>query len=337
MSGASTAVATTAGRGQAAAWLAGEGVDATLWCLDSHDAELCQSFAPEVDVRCVADLSGTFNLGVVPTTVRDEAEWTRDALQQVFQSLDDGGTLIASVDNPRDTWLHAQMSTLADKVTADRGPKACVYEVVKRRPPRRVRSFDAAFDFRDRGNNVSLVTRPGVFSHRRVDAGAVALLKAVEVPGGASVLDLGCGPGSIALALAVRGRGFRERSLRVTAVDSNVRAVQCTRVGSERNAVNDRIDTVHDHRVERFGEGDVGGTFDVVVANPPYFSDFDIARRFVAGAAAALRPGGVMHVVTKRPRWYAENLGEPWSDLSSTVSGNYVVVTAFRREREDPR
>jgi ribosomal protein L11 methylase PrmA len=72
---------------------------------------------------------------------------------------------------------------------------------------------------------------------------------------GASVLDLGCGSGVLAVAAARLG------AARVVAVDVDAEAVDVTRANAARNGVADVVDGT------TISVADVDGTFDVVVAN----------------------------------------------------------------------
>ena len=58
--------------------------------------------------------------------------------------------------------------------------------------------------------------------------------------------------------------------------------------------------------------------FDLVLANPPYYSNFRIAELFAACAARALKPSGTALFVTKRTDWYKNNCrgGSPKSPPS---------------------
>ena len=112
------------GRGQTAVHVAATVPECrpTVWYADLHRARLAQEAIGEhdlpIDVACNADLpDALFDLAAVAVLARDEAEWTRDILQQAHQRLDMHGQLIASVDNPRDRWLGEQMRSMFDKVT----------------------------------------------------------------------------------------------------------------------------------------------------------------------------------------------------------------------------
>src|SRR5580704_17153844 len=71
---------------------------------------------------------------------------------------------------------------------------------------------------------LTLTADRGVFSGRRVDPGTLALLKeSPHPPAGGDLLDLGCGHGPIACALA-----RRSPAATIWAVDVNSRALELT-------------------------------------------------------------------------------------------------------------
>jgi 16S rRNA (guanine1207-N2)-methyltransferase len=81
-----------------------------------------------------------------------------------------------------------------------------------------------------RGLSLPLQTDSGVFSAERLDAGTrVLLAKAPLPPAQGDLLDLGCGYGPIALALASWAP-----LARVWAVDVNERALELTRLNAEK-------------------------------------------------------------------------------------------------------
>ncbi len=87
------------------------------------------------------------------------------------------------------------------------------------------------------GHELALRTSSGVFSHGRVDLGTGVLLRSAEPdPAARTVLDLGCGYGLLAVALA--------RSLpraEVWAVDVNERALETTRANVAAHRLGDRV------------------------------------------------------------------------------------------------
>jgi release factor glutamine methyltransferase len=119
------------------------------------------------------------------------------------------------------------------------------------------------------------------------------------------VLDLGTGSGAVALAIAA------ERPLaRVTAVDVAPGALEVARANAARLELPLRL------RAGDWFAAVPGERFDLVVSNPPYLAEddphlpalrheprlalvsgadgFDAIARIVAGAGAALRPGGAL-------------------------------------------
>jgi 16S rRNA (guanine1207-N2)-methyltransferase len=321
---------TSLGRGQLAAHLAASGAESvTCWFLDLYAADETRDWQEFVDdgasrpeIVCQSDSpDGPFDLVVLPSSHRGEAERTREQLQQACQRLRDGGMLVCGVDNPEDRWLHAELKKLFPKVRRDPEHHGVVYSAVRQGPPKRIRDFRAEFAFRDQGNLIRAVTRPGVFSHRELDLGARALLEATEIEAGQKVLDIGCGSGSVGLALAKRAAGISLHGL-----DSNVRAVDCLIEGGRLNDLSNVT-----AKLTATGEIDEPGTFDLAVGNPPYHSQFRIAEIFVQAARRALKPGGRVVMVTRKPEWFDARLGQLFDDVEIGEVRKYSVVRATQR------
>ena len=315
----------TVGRAQAAIELAVDRPSARVvcWFLDQHQQRLA---APDnehanLSLVCQADFpDNEIDLAVLPFSMRGEAELTRDLLQSAAGRLRMGGKLVAATDNPRDEWLREQFAVWFKKVTKHSFDDATVYVATKQEPLKKVKNFRAEFVFRDGERLVRAVSRPGVFSHRHIDPGARQLLEAAVVQPNMRILDIGCGAGTVALALAAR-----EPTVQVHAVDSNARAVECTEAGAALNGLaNIAVE------LNATGEYADAGIFDLALANPPYFADFEIAERFVTAARRSLKSGGRLLLVTKSPDWYEENLAAGWQDVQIQPSKRSFVVSAMR-------
>lgn len=270
-----------------------EGIQA--WYLDLHDAAQTAAICDDsVDVLCGADLpEDEFQLVALPVLKRAEAELTRDLLQQAHMRLCEGGYLVASVNNPKDNWLHSQLQILFDKVTTVRDTAGCVYWARKTKALRKIRDFSCEFSFRDEERLIQVVSRPGVFSHRRLDSGARQLMLSAEITATDNVMDLGCGAGAVALAAAARTHG------QVFGVDANARAIACLKRGAELNGLDNIVPIWNAD-----GNLDLPVAIDLVLANPPYFGDDRISQHFVDTGVSVLRPGGALLVVTKSPNWF---------------------------------
>jgi len=93
----------------------------------------------------------------------------------------------------------------------------------------RVASATGSFDVVLPDVAFTLTTDRGVFSHGHLDAGTSLLLRAAPAPPPTGdLLDLGCGAGPIAIALALRAPGAT-----VWAIDVNARARELTAVNAD--------------------------------------------------------------------------------------------------------
>lgn len=139
------------------------------------------------------------------------------------------------------------------------------------------------------GSPTELVSCVGVFADDRLDAGAAALIRGMDIRSGAQVLDLGCGTGLVGLTALRRGAA-------VVATDVSARAV----ASAHRTLAANGFPAAP---VELcFGASAVPDeTMDTVVTNPPFHRghdiSFDVAELFVAEAARVLRTGGELFLV----------------------------------------
>ncbi len=150
------------------------------------------------------------------------------------------------------------------------------------------------------GHPTKLVSSSHVFAWGHLDEGAAALIQAMEVEPGMTLLDLGCGAGVVGLAALRRGA-------HATLVDISAGAVESARRTLAANGYPDpqRV------RLSWGAEGLPSGTFHRVAANPPFHQghgmDFETARLFITEAARVLRPGGRLYLVANAFLKY-----EPW-------------------------
>jgi len=321
---------TSQGRAQFAAAAAEALPEAEVYChfLDVYQAELARQVnaggPSNLTIACSADLpGGDFDVVAFPFHSGGEAELTRDLMQSGFETLHDGGRMIASTNNPKDTWLHEQMQTLFDKVTRrEIEREGVIYLGTKTKPLKKRKNFQCEFAFRDRETLVQAVSRPGVFSHRKLDGGARALINSLNVRDGERVFDIGCGCGAVGFAAAMRAEGVH-----VYAVDSNARAVQCAARGAELNSLGS-----YTVLLDARGRCDALGTYDLAVGNPPYFSNYRIAEIFLQAAMQALKPDGRIHVVAKHVDWYVERMQQLFDGVAVDAGKNYSVIVGTRRE-----
>lgn len=315
----------TAGRAQFAYHFASGRPQATVRCFfwdryQQQQAVLAYPDCPaSLDMVCVDDPPpGPYDLAVLATDQRGEAELTRETLQSLHQRLTMGGCLVATTNNPKDTWLEAELRKLPGKLLRRKCDAGVGYWLTKNSALRKVRSFTCELAFRDQERLIHLQTRPGVFAHRRVDPGARRLMEAMEVHPGMQVLDLGCGSGAVGLAAA-----SRSPEVHVWAVDSNARAVSCVRWACRRNIIENL-----QVRLDADGSQIPTNSFDLVLANPPYYSQHRIAEIFVRTAHRALSPQGRLLLVTKHLAWYEARLPQLFGRVEAWSIKGYLVIAA---------
>jgi 16S rRNA G1207 methylase RsmC len=318
----------TVGRAQFAAAFAAQhsAANATCWFLDLYQLQQSRReigpLSTNLRLICEADPPAEeFDLVAWAFSKQGDAELVREMLQTGHERLVIGGRMVAAIDNPRDQWLHEQMRKLFAKVKRRASENGVLYLAMKKEPLRKVKNYAAEFAFRDGERLIQLRTRPGVFSHRELDDGARALIKALPAEG-AVIADLGCGSGAVGVAAALHGEYSR-----VHALDSNPRAIEATRWAAKQNELGNRMIAALDCD----GQGLVPGVHDVVLANPPYYSNHRIDELFVAIAERSLTPGGLLLLVTKFPNWFEERLSAGFKEVQSQKIGHYVVVAGKRR------
>jgi 16S rRNA (guanine1207-N2)-methyltransferase len=323
----------------AARALWGSGPEVVWFHLDAYVARkvegvLARNEARDVTVANAPDLPGVtvpsepdpsarapFELVALPFPSNGEALFGRELIEEAHAALAPGGRLLAATDNARGDWLRKVLKEVfGSKIGPLKKEKTGVCFVATRtREKAVVRDHGHVVRLEVGERTLELETRPGVFGHASLDAGTRALVERLDAREGERVLDLGCGYGPLGLAAALEAR-------EVVLVDSNARATAL----AARNAARNKL--ANASVLLRADLEDLAGSFDLAVANPPYFSNFRIARSFVERAAQVLRRGGRLALVAKAANEHAAIVGEvlgvePRVDLAR---GGYGIVTAVK-------
>ncbi|MCS5735475.1 class I SAM-dependent methyltransferase [Herbiconiux daphne] len=134
----------------------------------------------------------------------------------------------------------------------------------------------------------------GAFAGTKLDIGTRFLLGHLDEmkPDAATAIDLGCGTGALAAALARARPG-----LAVIATDQSLAAVESATATMEANGLADRVDVVRDDALSGFDDGSA----DLVVLNPPFHTGSTvhagIALKLFEAAGRVLAPGGELWTV----------------------------------------
>jgi 16S rRNA (guanine1207-N2)-methyltransferase len=164
-------------------------------------------------------------------------------------------------------------------------------------------------------------TRPGLFSPSGVDLGTLCLLAGVQFGKDEKVLDLGCGYGPIGI-YAAKLLGAE----RVHMIDNDPAAVSC----AEHNAQLNGVAGVHIQASEGFRDFHAAG-FTKILCNPPYHTDFSVAKHFIEKGFNRLLVGGAMWLVTKRDKWYRNKLSAVFGGTRVTPFHSYFVFEAIKK------
>jgi 16S rRNA (guanine1207-N2)-methyltransferase len=179
------------------------------------------------------------------------------------------------------TDVHATLARQKSRVLVARGPRPGVAS-----------SFPRRQEHPDLG--LTVCAHGAAFAGTKVDAGTRALLAALPrmAPDARTGLDLGCGTGVLATALALARPG-----LAVLAGDQSAAAVASATETAAANGVADRVRVVRDDAASSVPDASV----DLVVCNPPFHLGAavvtDAADRLFAAAGRVLRPGGELWCV----------------------------------------
>ena len=171
------------------------------------------------------------------------------------------------------------------------------------------------------GQQVSLETRRGLFSPEHVDRGTLAMLSYVKIASGMRIMDLSCGCGVVGI-VAAKIAGEEN----VFMSDADPMAVETARRNAERNGVGGVQVCVSDG----FQSVDASG-FDLILSNPPYQTDFSVAKGFIEKGFNRLKIGGKLYMVTKRRAWYKNKMISVFGGVEIRETDGYYVFIAERR------
>lgn len=161
-------------------------------------------------------------------------------------------------------------------------------------------------------------TASGVFAREGLDKATRILLDA-SAPGvdPQTILDLGCGWGPIACAIAIANPDAT-----VFAVDANARALELTRINADRAGVAGRITACLPDRVP------VDVTFDAIWSNPPIRIGKAALHGMLLRWLPRLKSGGTARLVVSK------NLGadslQSWLNDQGWPTGRETSVKGFR-------
>lgn len=172
-------------------------------------------------------------------------------------------------------------------------------------------------------NGVEIECETGTyfFSPKGIDRGTRLLLEHVPLPEEGKVLDLGCGWGIVGI-YAAKKLGTE----RVVMCDISEEAVSLSRANLTRNGLDDGVVRLSDG-LKGIEERD----FSLILSNPPYHTDFSVAKEFIEDGFRKLAVGGRMAMVTKRLDWYKNKLKTVFGGVRVIKAEDYYIFLAEKR------
>jgi len=263
------------------------------------------------------DLPAEFQTVIYLPARGGERELKIDMVEQAFHILRPGGLFVVWSSYETDPFF----PTLIKKIFGRTHIQNTESDTVlwsQRDGDRPRRRHEMTFQARIAGGpSCRFLSRPGTFSYGRFDEGARALSEVMEIEEGDRVLDVGCGCGTNGIFAWQRcgPEGF------IAFVDSNVRALALAEHNARANGV-ESFQTLVSCRVEGLPDR----SFDVALANPPYFANSSIARLFVDRSRDLLRPEGRFYMVTKQINEMAPLVEKVFGSVEAYVRRGYTIL-----------
>lgn len=181
-----------------------------------------------------------------------------------------------------------------------------------------------SYIIKDTINGIDLIfeTEDSVFSPHSIDKGTLAMLSVVDFDEADKVLDLGCGYGVVGILAAKLVDADN-----VVMIDKDETAVRL----SEKNARLNRIDGLRIIRSDGFKDL-TEKDFTLILSNPPYHTDFSVAKEFIEKGFNRLSIGGRMFMVTKRDLWYRNKLTSIFGGVKVWDIDGYFVFMSIKKE-----
>lgn len=169
----------------------------------------------------------------------------------------------------------------------------------------------------------------GVFSKDRVDFGSNVLLQTLPKFSDEKILDMGCGYGTIGLAIA---KAFPKTD--VLMCDVNLRAIELTQTNILLNKINN-AKVIESNTYEHVkGLTIQEGKFDYIISNPPIRAGKKVVHDICLNAINYLNDGGKAIFVIRKKQG-ADSLKKAMTEIYSTVevlnkANGYLILQGIK-------
>ena len=164
-----------------------------------------------------------------------------------------------------------------------------------------------------------------LFSPRNVDIGTLSMIDEVNFENENKILDLGCGYGFVGiLAAKIIGED------KVVMCDIDTEAVEMSKHNAVLNDVSN-INIIQSDGLKNIADKD----FSMILSNPPYHTDFSVAKHFIESGFYKLALNGKFIMVTKRLDWYKNKLSSVFGGVKVKEKNGYYIFISEKRNMID--
>ncbi|WP_417378796.1 methyltransferase [Gimesia sp.] len=282
-----------------------------------------QEGAPAGNTICDSEFpAGDYKSVLLPLSEQFSDELVRELTLSAAYSLQPGGALTIASSRTKDYEYHKFLQTLFNKVTRIVSDSGIVYQGKRQQTLPEKKCLQDESAMREGEKLLYAYTQPGVFSHRRPNQSARALINLMELSDESSILNLECGSGIVSFVAATRCPGAQ-----IHALDSNARAVKCTEQGIEKNQLSNVS-----VKLAAIDEGIMPESYDYLLTNKSYFNSEEQGEAFLQMCLRALKPGGLLQFSTKQYQWYAHRLLDLFTDVAIDGAVHHFMLTARKPE-----
>ncbi len=181
------------------------------------------------------------------------------------------------------------------------------------------------YEYSINGKNLKVETGVSLFSPNGVDKGTLSMLRHVEFSPEDKLLDLGCGCGIVSLIAASSG----VNPVNITLTDIDSEAVNISKKNLIANGFEGFEAVVGDALSQVKDSG-----YTLILSNPPYHTDFSVAKSFIEKGFNRLKVDGKLYMVTKRKDWYKNKIVSVFGGVRIFEEDGYFIFEAQKRSTE---
>lgn len=169
--------------------------------------------------------------------------------------------------------------------------------------------------------DLKFITDDKLFSPKNIDLGTLSMLEEIDFINESKILDLGCGYGVVGiLAAKIIGED------KVIMCDIDDIAVKVSKNNAVLNDVSN-INILQSDGLRNIIDRD----FSLILSNPPYHTDFSVAKHFIEAGFYKLTLNGRFIMVTKRLDWYKNKLTSIFGGVKVIEKNGYYIFISEKR------